>query len=319
MSLSLAEYIDALADRDLIWPKVPAQQPLKAKPSIAELPGIRVVLWDVYGTLLRTTDGAFTFSPEPELRLQVALDKTIHEFNMWHSMYRKPGPPWQSMIGQYRDYVERLGMVGTQRRGDFTAVNSVHVWRAIVDRLFDKEYTYEEETLGDVDELSLKIAYFFHRNLQAAEARPDAWRAISELSEYGVAQGILADGQPFTMTQLTMGLAEQGLATPVFQLFPSDHNVMSYQMGIRKPSRSLFDQALARLGDRGFEPSEILHVSCRLKTDLVPAKAAGMKTALLAAEKTGLEAPPELIKDPLTRPDRLLTDITQITSIVGLS
>ncbi len=42
-----------------------------------------------------------------------------------------------------------------------------------------------------------------------------------------------------------------------------------------------------------------------------------MKTALLAVEKTGLEAPPALIKDPKTRPDRLLTEIPQIMSVVG--
>lgn len=317
MPLTLAEYADLLDERDLIWPKVPAPRPLKARPSIAPLPGIRVVLWDVYGTLLRTADGGFTLFPEPEVRLQVALEKTIHEFNMWNSMYRKPGPPWMSMINQYRDYVERLAMVATKRRGDLTDVNSVFVWQAIVDRLFDKEYVYEADTLGDEEELSLKVAYFFHRNLQATEARAGAWRAISQLNECGLQQGVLADGQPFTMTQLTAGLVEQGLAAPIYKYFPSGRNVLSYQMGIRKPSRSLFDQAVARLADTDVDPSEILHVSCRLKTDLVPAKAAGMKTALLASEKTGLEAPPEFIKDPQTRPDRLMTDITQITSIVG--
>lgn len=318
MPLSLAEYADSLDERNLIWPQVPAPSPMKAKPSIAELPGIKIVLWDIYGTLLRTPDGGFTLQPEAEVRLQVALEKTIHEFNMWHSMYRKPGPPWQSMINQYRDYVERLAMVGTKRRGDFTDVNSVHVWRAILDRLFDKEYTYEEDILGDADELSLKIAYFFHRSLQATEARAGAWQTISQLSEYGVSQGLLANAQPFTMTQLTAGLVSQGLDSPIFRLFPSDHNVLSYQMGIRKPSKSLFEQVIAQLDDQGIDASEVLHVSCRLKTDLVPAKAAGMKTALLAAEKTGLEAPAELIKDPHTRPDRLLTDITQITSVVSL-
>ncbi|MFN9974572.1 MAG: HAD family hydrolase, partial [Phycisphaerae bacterium] len=63
----------------------------------------------------------------------------------------------------------------------------------------------------------------------------------------------------------------------------------------------------------------ILHVSCRLKTDLVPAKAVGMKTALLVAEKSGLEVSAELLKMPETRPDRLLTDLSQMKSIVGLT
>ncbi len=317
MPLSLAEYADSLDQRDLIWPQVPAPKPVNAKPSIEPLPEIKAVLWDVYGTLLRTPDGAFTLFPEQEVRLQVALEKTIHEFNMWNSMYRKPGPPWQSMINQYRDYAERLAMVGTKRRGDVTDVNLVHVWQTVVDRLFDKEYTYDESELGDVDDLSEKIAFFFHCSLQAIEARSGLSQTLTLLMESGVRQGVLADGQPFTMVQLARALAQEGTPPPVFQVFPSEHNLMSYQMGIKKPSPSLYKQAAGQLAIKGIEPSEILHVSCRLETDLAPARAAGMKTALLAAEKTGLEATANMIKDPQTRPDRLLTDITQITSVVG--
>lgn len=317
MSLTLAEYADSLDERNLIWPKVPAPVPVNAKPKVDLLPGIKAVLWDVYGTLLRTPEGRFTIFPEQEVRLQVALEKTIHEFNMWASMYRKPGPPWQSMINQYQDYVERLAMVGTRRRGDFTDVNLVHIWRAIVDRLFDKEYVYDEDIYGDVDALSEKVAYFFHCSLQATEARPEASRAISELAEAGVRQGLLADGQPFTMVQLARALSRQGAIPPIFRVLPSDHNLLSYQMGIRKPSVSLYQQAVAQFEAQGIEPSEILHVSCRLKTDLAPAKAVGMKTALLASEKTGLEATAKMLKEPETRPDRLLTEISQITSVTG--
>ena len=317
MALTLAEYADSLAERNLIWPEVPAPQPVNARPAAEHLPGIRAVLWDVYGTLLRTPDGGFTLFPEQEVRLQVALEKTIHEFNMWNSMYRKPGPPWQSMINQYRDYAERLAMVGTKRRGDVTHVNLVHIWQAVVDRLFDKDYSYDKDTYGEPDDLSEKIAYFFHCNLQAIEARDGAVQALNELAETGVQQGILADGQPFTMIQLVRALTKQGTIPPFYELFPTSNNLLSYQMGIRKPSKSLYRQAADQLAFLNIEPEQILHVSCRLKTDLEPARSLGMKTALLASEKTGLEATANLLKDPQTRPDRLLTDITQITSVVG--
>lgn len=316
MPLSLAEYADVLAGRDLIWPKVPAPVSIKARPSITPIPGIKAVLWDCYGTLLRVPDGRFTLFPEPEIRLQVALEKTIHEFNMWNSMYRKPGPPWQSMINQYRDYAERLAMAAPKRKGDFADVNLVSVWAAIIDRLFEKEYSYDVSTYGEIAQLSEKVAYFFHSNLQATEARAGAVQAISDLSANGIRQGILADGQSFTMVQVVNELAKQGALPPTAEVFSPNTTVFSHQLGVRKPSRSLFDYALLQLSQVGISPDEILHVSCRLKTDLVPAKTAGMKTALLASEKTGLEAPSELIKDPQSRPDRLLTDITQITSVV---
>lgn len=317
MSLTLFEYADSLAQRDLIWPQVTAPKPVNAKPSVDHLPGIRAVLWDVYGTLLRTPDAGFTLFPEPEVRLHVALEKTIHEFNMWMSMYRKPGPPWQSMINQYRDYSERLSMAATKRSGDLTDVNLVHVWRMVVDRLFDKEYVYDEGIYGDVDQLSEKIAFFFHSCLQATEARSGAAQALVELKEAGVQQGLLSDGQSFTLVQVVRALLRQGELPPIFELLPSSNNLLSYQMGVKKPSKSLYKQAAGQMAAHGIAPDEILHVSSRLKTDLAPAKALGMKTALLAAEKNGLEATANLLKDPQTRPDRLLTDITQITSVVG--
>ncbi|HIE99645.1 MAG TPA: HAD family hydrolase [Planctomycetes bacterium] len=316
MPLTLSEYADSLAERDLIWPQVPAPKPVKAKPAIAPLPGIRVVMWDVYGTLLRTTDGGFTLFPNPEVRLQVALEKTILEFNMWNSMYRKPGPPWQSMMPQYRDYVERVAMVPTKLKCDFTDVNLVSVWKAVIDRLCDKDYKYEQGVYGNEDQLSEKVAYFFHCNLQAMEARAGAVRAMTDLAEVGIMQGILADGQSFTFVQLVRALTKQGLVMPIREIIRTEATLFSHQMAIRKPSESLFQRAVEQLKAIGVSPEQTLHVSCRLATDLVPAKAAGMKTALLVSEKTGLEAPPELIKDPQTRPDRLLTDITQITSVV---
>ncbi len=145
-------------------------------------------------TLLRVTDGKITLHPKEEVRLQIALDKTIHEFNMWNHMYRKPGPPWQSMIGLYNSITERLSMVGTERKGDFTDVNLAETWRLIIERLFEKEYQFDEGVYGDLEEFSEKVAYFFHSNLQALEARSGAVYAMTELAGRGYLQGLLADG-----------------------------------------------------------------------------------------------------------------------------
>ena len=59
-----------------------------------------------------------------------------------------------------------------------------------------------------------------------------------------------------------------------------------------------------------------MYVSCRLMTDLVPARRLGMKTALLVSEKSGLEFSREVLQNPETRPDRLLTSLTQVAALV---
>jgi FMN phosphatase YigB (HAD superfamily) len=317
MSLSLAEYADFLDGRKLIWPKVPAQKPVTATPSAKVLPGIRAVLWDVYGTLLRVSDGRYTILPDEEARLQIALDKTIHEFNMWNHMYRRPGPPWQSMIGIYKSTIERQAMQAAAK-GNFTEVNLVHTWQALIGKLFEKEYTFDESQYGDLDEFSEKVAYFFHSALQATEAREGAAQAMSDMASAGLTQGLLGDGQSFTLVQTLRALSMQGDLPPLYELFRPQTLILSYDVGLKKPSRLLFSEAVQQLRGIGIQAQEILHISCRLSTDLVPARAAGMKTALLVSEKLGLEVSSDVLKDPARRPDRLLTDLSQVRSIVGV-
>ena len=316
MSLSLAEYADFLDGRKLIWPRVPPPKPVNANPSARHLPGVRAVLWDVYSTLVRVSDGQFMLFPQEEARLQIALDKTIHEFNMWNHMYRKPGPPWQSMIGIYKSTIERQSMQAVPK-GNVTEVNLVDTWRTLIGKLFEKEYHYDEGQYGDLDEFSEKVAYFFHSCLQATEAREGAARAMSDVSAAGLTQGLLSNGQSFTFVQALRALAIQGDLPPIYELFRPQALILSYDVGVKKPSKMLFAQAVQQLRSIGIQAQETLHISCRLSTDLVPARAAGMKTALLVAEKSGLEVSAGVLKDPATRPDRLLTHLDQLRAVIG--
>ncbi|MFN5584447.1 MAG: HAD family hydrolase [Planctomyces sp.] len=315
MSLSLAEYADSLERRNLIWPRVSAAMPVVANPSVKPLTGVRAVLWDIYGTLLRVTDGRYTILPTEELRLQIALDKTIHEFNMWNHMYRKPGPPWQSMIGIYKSTIERLQMRASAR-GDVTEVSLVEVWRHLIDKLFEKAYVIDEDQYGDVDEFAEKVAYFFHCSLQGVEARDGAVQVMSDLAGQEIRQGCLSDGPEFSLIQMLRALSSQGALPPLHEVFSSGVMLFSGNEGVRKPSQSLFQEAVSRLRQSGIAAEESLYVSCRLMTDLVPARRAGLKTALLVAEKSGLEFSRDVLQNPETRPDRLLTSLTQAAALV---
>jgi len=311
MPLSLAEYADQLDQRQLIWPHVPAPKVVPATPSIQFLPDIRAVLWDVYGTLLRVSDGRFTLFPDEKVRLQIALDKTIHEFNMWNHMYRRPGPPWQSMIGLYQSTIERQAMRGAAR-GDIKDVDLVETWGNIIMRLFEKQFQFDEALYGNLDEFSEKVAYFFHSCLQGTEARAGAVAAMTDLANNELLQGFLSDGQSFTLVQTLRALALQGPLPPLFQLFRPQTMILSHTIGVKKPSQSLFAHAVNQLKSLGIQPQQILHISCRLTTDLIPARAAGMKTALLAAEKSGLAVTVADLKDPAKKPDRLMTNLNQL-------
>jgi hypothetical protein len=102
MPLTLDQYATYLDTRGLPWPAPPKVEPPRVKPHVPHLEGIRAVLWTVYGTLLAIPEGELKFEVSNELLMNVALDKTIHEFKMWGAMSRKPGQPAEYMREIYK-------------------------------------------------------------------------------------------------------------------------------------------------------------------------------------------------------------------------
>ena len=317
MPKSLWEYAEWLSQRDdLIWPVAPKHVPVKAVPSIKPLTGIKAVTWNVYGTLLRITDGEFCeITPQPH-RMQIALEKTINEFNMWQSMSRKPGAPWEYMLAQYKDLFGEMQLTAPANKGDVGQVDSTKLWRKLISRLEYKEYQYDADFYGDADDYAEKVAFFFHQCLQGTAAMEKSAVVLTAVMEAGFAQGLLADGQSFTLVQLLRALQETTRLPAVGRLFTPGCVVMSYDVGVRKPSRTLFTTAVEAFGRIGLSPDEVLYVSNRLRDDLWIAKQVGLRTALFAGDMNSLQASADDLLQPDLRPDRLLTKLTQIRHVL---
>jgi putative hydrolase of the HAD superfamily len=70
-----------------------------------------------------------------------------------------------------------------------------------------------------------------------------------------------------------------------------DGVVTSAQVGVRKPDRAIFDQALALAGAR---PEEAVHVGDSVAEDVDGARAAGIEAVLLARREVGSNAAPRI-------------------------
>jgi FMN phosphatase YigB (HAD superfamily) len=316
MPLSLEQYASYLDTRgDLPWPAPPQAAPVKARSHLARLSGVRAVLWNVYGTLLAIPQGELLFEHPTAFIMSNALDKTIQEFKMWGSMSRKPGQPSEYLQAIYTQILtEQRSSIGGGER--FPEVASERVWETILKRLLQKDYKFDAGFFGSINELSRKVAYFFHASLQGTACYPGAAAALRHVRAHGLAQGLLADAQCFTTVQLQRGLDAQD-GGRLEDLLDNDLVVLSCDVRGRKPSERLFRQALAALGQRGIEPGEVLHVGSRLALDLVPARRLGMRTALFAGDKASLQATPEQLKEPASRPDVLLTALDQIQEVLA--
>ena len=316
MALTLEQYAAYLDTRkDLVWPAPPEVDRPKAKPHLVRLPQVRAVLWNVYGTLLRIAGGELWFEHPQPFVMGVALDKTIQEYKMWSSMSRKPGQPSDYMKQLYLQVLTEHKAVpgGTEK---YPEVASDRVWEALIKKLFHKDYKFDAGFFGSLNEFSRKVAYFFHASLQGTAAYDGAAQAMRHVAEAGLKQGLLADGQCFTRVQLQRGLAAQDKDIDEDKLLDKDLIVLSYESRGRKPSERLFRHAVNALNQQGIAPNQVLHVGSRIQNDLVPARRLGMRTALFAGDRTSLQATAEQLKEPASRPDVLLTELSQIADVI---
>jgi hypothetical protein len=235
---------------------------------------------------------------------------------MWHSMSRKPGAPWEYMFQQYRGLVETNQLAASPRAGESREIDAAHIWKVLIERLGKKEFSWDEGLLGKIDEFSEKVAFFFHAALQGTGAGGNALSALRHVRKAGLAQGLVGDGQCFTLVQLARALRSQGPVPPLSKLFTRGCVSLSFQFGVRQPAATLFEACLARLAERQIAPIQVLHVAPRLREELAPAKRLGMRTALYAGDAASLQATSAEVNDPELRPDRILTDLRQIRQIV---
>jgi hypothetical protein len=316
MPLTLEQYAAHLDTRDLPWPSPPDVTAPKAKPHVIPLPNIKAVTWSIYGTLLALTGGELYFEHPQQFIMDVALDKTIQEFNMWGSMSRKPGQPAEYMKHIYSTVLTEQSSISSPGL-KHPEVSSDRIWMAILKKLLQKDYKFDATFYGALNEYSCKIAYFFHASLQGTACYPGAALAMRHVADSGLVQGLLADAQCFTEVQLQRGLKEQENTARLDTLVDAELNALSYKVGARKPAEQLFRHALNALKEREITPDQVLHIGSRITQDIAPARRLGMRTALFAGDAASLQATPEQLKAPNSRPDILLTELSQVAEVVG--
>lgn len=317
MALTLQEYANYLDKRsDLSWPAVPEIERPRAKPSLTRLPGVRAVTWNLYGTLLAIGGGQLYFQHPQKIMMDVALDKTIQEFKMWASMTRKPGQPADYLREIYANLLlEQQSLVPSGEK--FPEISAERIWDSLIKKLFQKDFKFDALSMGSLNEFSRKVAYFFHASMQGTACYPGAAEALKLVRAKGLAQGVVANGQCFSMLQLERGLLKQDSKIAFGKLIDPALVGVSHELHCRLPSERLFRHVLAAAQARGIQAGEVLHIGSRIPLDVAPARRLGMKTGLFAGDKAALEATPEQMKDPYTRPDILLTELPQIADVLG--
>ena len=317
MALSLAQYATYLDTRGLPWPAPPTVEPQKAKPHLVRLPDIRAVTWNIYGTLLTISGGELYFEHPEKFIMDVALDKTIQEFKMWGSMSRKPGHPADYLREVYHTLLVEQQIQPARGGEKYPEVQADRLWEAFIKKLLQKDYSFDAGFYGSLNAFSAKVAYFFHASLQGTACYKAAATALRRLKKRGIALGLLANTQCFTLVQLERALMRQDSRATIDALFDADARALSHELLVRKPSERLFRRVLTAFAQRGITPGQVLHIGASVTEDVIPARRHGMKAGLFAGDKASLRATKEQLREGSARPHVLLTELGQIALVVG--
>lgn len=316
MPVSLEKYAELLDQRGEPAPIGPALVPFdRAKPHVPMMLDVAAVVFSTYGTLLFLSGGKPYFLNPDETMRQIALEKTIREFKMWHSMSRKPGEPWQYMASMFQQVLD--AQIGGVMTGKDAVARIDRVWLGVLDRLEKKEYVYDASFYGPPEEFAQKIAYFYLRASQGVTTAPAALATLRTLKEAGLFTGVFGEAQCNTPVQLLRGLAGQGAVSSLEDVFDAGLCVWPFLAGIAADSDRGFSLLVKALADKGIPPAQCLYVGSKADAEIAPAKRRGFRTALALLDKMTAEVRPEQLKDPKTRPDALVTGLEQLTKVVA--
>src|SRR5262249_5296967 len=154
-------------------------------------------------------------------------DKTIQEFKMWGAMSRKPGQPAEQLRQIYTNLLleQKMLPTGGERHPE---VLSDHLWEAFVKKLLQNDYVINTGFYGSLNEFSQKMRYFLHASIQGTTAYPGASATLRALKDSGIVQGLVANSQCFTLTQLERALVRQDSCARLDDLIDPEVRALSH-------------------------------------------------------------------------------------------
>lgn len=253
--------------------------PLEPRPAghserIQDLEGIRVVLFDVYGTLIVSGSGDIGIGSAQDS--EAAFGAALREAGLMPPQ----GLPadfrgtecFEDVIGEFHAASRAAGV-------EFPEVDIRQVWARVLERL-PAGSAEDEPTESRLRELALE----YECRTNPVWPMPGMAETIEALARRGKRLGIVSNAQFYTplLFHAFLGRSPEGLG------FEGELCSWSYRLGEAKPSTSMFQPILERLHRQGIAPGQVLYVGNDLRNDIWPASRLGCRTALFAGDLRSL-------------------------------
>ena len=239
--------------------------PLEAKPpeveiKLAELPGIRSVVFDVYGTLIISASGDISPSLEkgeiPSLAAALESARVGRETGAIELAKRSK----ELLDEEMRKEHQKLRKQGV----DYPEVEIREIWLAVFQELAKESYIQELPSSNEIELLSVE----YECRINPVWPMPGASKTLSRLAEKGYILGIVSNAQFYTQ-QLFPALFSKKLSDLGFK---EELCTWSYEERVAKPSSRLYEILRAKLEEEySLKAQEVLYVGNDMLKDIYPA------------------------------------------------
>jgi putative hydrolase of the HAD superfamily len=268
-----------------------------ARSAVEAARGIRVYLFDVYGTLFTSASGdigtlASLAGESPEACSRgAAEDARIQELL---APFGK-GCTLPELVRRFTAAVtaehEKLRPRSAARDAWHPEIDVRKIWAGI---------------LGTSEDAAAELALRFELAVNPVYPMPGLEAALVKLKKAGFPLGIVSNAQFFTPLLFTAFLG----GPPEELGFLPDLCVYSFLEGEAKPSPRLFHRVVAGLAAIGIRPEEAVYIGNDMLNDIWAAQEAGLRTALFAGDGRSLRLRGNDPRCAAVKPDFVLKSLT---------
>ena len=211
----------------------------------------KIILWDVYGTLIVAPRGDLESLLRRQDELSAAFDETASRY---------------SLTGNLQQWFDAIRTSHAESRARGVAHPEIRI-----------EEIWRQLSPGLSMERAREVALHFENRANPKRLMPEAFDTLVALRQRGVRQGIISNAQFYTRLELTALLrAESDCADCSYEaIFDSALVFYSCDLGVAKPDLSAFRLARERIGS-----AKCLFVGDSPVNDIEPARQVGF-TGLL--------------------------------------
>jgi len=248
-------------------------------PQVDELlPGIRVILFDIYGTLFSSAAGDIS-TETSSVSGEAPLDSIQADYKNVETFFR------QAVLERH---------LAAYTETPYPEVRVEEIWE-----------TYPDKP-KDMSAAEYALRYELVHN--PVSPMPGARNCIRQLVQSGYELGIVSNAQFYTplLFKAFWGAYPEELG------FTRDFIAYSYIYRRAKPDPELFQKVLTEIQNKGYQIDECLYVGNDMLNDVFGAKNVGMRTALFAGDRKSLRIRED---NPLCRdllPDLVLDSLTDL-------